>query len=71
MFNVGDIVECINDGGYEYLEYGRQYKVIKVWNHYGDDFIDVRKIGDAEESGGYYLTRFKLANRKQSNNNLY
>jgi hypothetical protein len=71
MFKVGDIVECINDGGYEYLEYGRQYEVTRVWNEYGNDFVDVRKIGDRREKGGYYLTRFKLANRKQSNNNLY
>ena len=71
MFNVGDIVECIDNGGYGYLEYGRQFEITRIYKRNGKNFACVRKIGDEGEKGGYYLTRFKLANRKQSNNNLY
>lgn len=71
MFNVGDIVECIDNGGYGYLEYGRQFEITRIYKRNGKNFVDVRKIGDRREKGGYFLTRFKLANRKQSNNNLY
>lgn len=71
MFKVGDIVECINDGGYECLKYGRQYEVTRTYKRKVRNFVCVREIGDEGEKGGYFLTRFKLANRKQSNNNLY
>ena len=71
MFKVGDIVECIDDGGYEYLEHGRQFEITRTYKRNGMNFACVRKIGDEEEKGGYYLTRFKLVNGKQSNNNLY
>ena len=70
-FNVGDIIECINDGGYEYLKYGQQYEVTRVWNEYGNDFVDVRELGSKKSTGGFYPKRFELVIRKQTNVNKY
>ena len=60
MFKVGDIVECINDGGYEFLEHGRQYEIIRVWNDGEDDFVDVRELESKKSVRGFHLKRFKL-----------
>jgi hypothetical protein len=71
MFNVGDIVKCISNGGYGYLECGRQYEVTRVWNDWGDDFIDVRELGSKKSNGGFYPKRFELVTKKNTNVDKY
>ena len=71
MFKVGDIVECINDGGYEYLEYGRQYEVTRVWNDGEDDFVDIRELESKKSIGGFYPKRFELVTKKNTNVDKY
>ena len=71
MFKVGDIIRCIEDIEYSWLKYNKQYEVTRVWNEYGKNFVDVRELGSKKSTGGFYLERFELVTRKNTNVDKY
>jgi hypothetical protein len=70
-FKVGDIIRCTENIGFSWLKYNKQYEVTRVWNKYGNDFVDVRELGSKKSIGGFYPERFELVTKKNTNIDKY
>ena len=55
---VGDIIECIDDGGIHYLSIGKQYEIVETW---GEGNIAI--IDDEEDMTYIHPERFKLISK--------